>query len=173
MEPLKHLNLLFTSPVKAFDEVKKAGWVTPVLSLAASIGYIVNMPERVPGTNLIILKWWGLFHVAAVLAIWIAALPQGGRGSLTQVFKVVSFLTLVTGWAYFFTRTMLLLQFWALICMLTPVLFYLAIKGVHEYENDGMAFRVTASTFFIWEILVILGANLIGPNLAQASILWQ
>jgi hypothetical protein len=166
MSFIKNVSGLTHSPMKAMEDVKNGSWATPILALSASVGYMATMPSRSPEQLLMLLKWWGLMQVAAVLAIWLAGLPMGGRGTLAQIVKVVAFLTLVDGLALYFLRTLQVLpHIVQLIVDLLPVLFYLAIKAVHEYPEDSMCFRVTTTAFFIYELLLILAHMVISGNL--------
>ena len=155
----RHLTLLLTSPTECMTDVKKSGWLTPVFATMAAIAVIVTMPWKSPDAMFHTLKLWSAAKVLEAFAMWAAGLPQGGRGSFADAARVAGFLSLVDAAAFFVLRmpTMLFLVLTTL-----PVLVFLAMKALHEYENDALAFRVTMSALFLFQILAVLVLTRLG-----------
>ncbi|MHB2020631.1 MAG: hypothetical protein ACYCW6_27145 [Candidatus Xenobia bacterium] len=163
---VKHVTGLFSTPRETLAEVKRESWLNPLLGAALSVGVFTLPPWGNPERMYLAMKAWVVTKALMIVAVWLAGLMQGGRGSLGEVAKVWIFLGLADGGVMAFLRQMPALQ--GLLATALPLLTFLAVKAVHDYDNDGLAFRVTTSAYFI---LLLLAMNVLpGAGLPLAAV---
>jgi hypothetical protein len=101
-----------------------------------------------------VLKWITAMLLIQSVALWACGLATGGRGTIVQALKVAGFLSLIDVLAYVYV-SLILPPVGFLVGLVIPVMCYLAVKSLHEYQNDDMAFRVTCTGFFIFYVLCL------------------